>query len=101
MATIKIPTPLRAYTAGQAVVTVSGTTVDEVLIDLTEQHPGLKQHLFEDGELRSFVNIFIGEDNTRDLDGTATIVKEGDTLRIIPSIAGGCTTVQRPHRTER
>lgn len=89
MATIKIPTPLRAYTAGEAVVTVSGATVSDVLSDLTAQHPGLKQHLFDNGELRSFVNVFIGEDNTRDLDGMATSVNDGDALRIIPSIAGG------------
>jgi molybdopterin converting factor small subunit len=89
MATIKIPTPLRAYTAGNAVVTVSGVTVAEVLNDLANQHPGLKQHLFESGELRSFVNVFIGEDNTRDLQGLVTPVKDNDTLRIIPSIAGG------------
>jgi molybdopterin converting factor small subunit len=89
MATIKIPTPLRAYTAGQAVVTVSGTTVHDVLADLAEQHPGLRQHLFEDGELRSFVNVFIGENNARDLDGMETTVSDDDTLRIIPSIAGG------------
>jgi molybdopterin converting factor small subunit len=89
MATIKIPTPLRAYTAGQAVVTVTGATVSDVLTDLTGQHPGLKQHLFEDGELRHFVNIFVGEDNARDLDGLATPVGENDALRIIPSIAGG------------
>lgn len=89
MATIKIPTPLRAYTAGQAVVTVSGATVHDVLYDLAEQHPGLRQHLFEDGELRSFVNVFIGEDNARDLNGLETAVAENDTLRIIPSIAGG------------
>jgi molybdopterin synthase sulfur carrier subunit len=89
MATIKIPTPLRAYTAGQAVITVTGATLSDVLTDLTEQHPGLKQHLLENGELRGFVNVFVGEENARDLDGLATPVSEGDTLRIIPSIAGG------------
>jgi molybdopterin converting factor small subunit len=89
MATIKIPTPLRAYTNGQAVVTVAGNTVADVLNDLAAQHPGLKTHLFEGNNLRNFVNVFIGEDNTRDLQGLATPVKEGDALRIIPSIAGG------------
>lgn len=89
MATIKIPTPLRAYTAGQAVVTVTGATISDILTDLTEQHPSLKQHLFEEDELRSFVNIFLGENNVRDLDGMATSIGENDKLRIIPSIAGG------------
>ncbi len=89
MATIKIPTPLRAYTAGQAVVTVSGTTIAEVLDDLAAQHPGLKQHLFDGGELRNFVNVFVGENNARDLQGLDTPVNDKDALRIIPSIAGG------------
>lgn len=89
MATIKIPTPLRAYTNGEAVVTVSGASVGDVLHDLTQQHPGLRQHLFEGDELRSFVNVFIGEDNARDLDGVATFVPSDAALRIIPSIAGG------------
>jgi molybdopterin converting factor small subunit len=89
MATIKIPTPLRAYTAGQAVITVSGTTIAEVLDDLAVQHPGLKQHLFDGNELRNFVNVFVGENNARDLQGLDTPVKDEDALRIIPSIAGG------------
>ena len=89
MATIKIPTPLRAYTAGQAVITVTGATLSDVLTDLTEQHPGLKQYLLENGELRSFVNVFVGEENARDLDGLATPIGENETLRIIPLIAGG------------
>lgn len=84
MATIKIPTPLRAYTAGQAVITVAGATIAEVLSDLATQHPGLKQHLFEGDDLRDFVNVFIGEDNTRDLQGMDTTVREDDALRIIP-----------------
>lgn len=89
MATIKIPTPLRAYTGGQAVIDVSGSTVAEVLADLTRQHPELKQHIFEGEQLRSFVNVFIGQDNTRDKDGMNTQIAPTDELRIIPSIAGG------------
>jgi molybdopterin converting factor small subunit len=89
MATIKIPTPLRAYTNGEAIIAVSGATVSEVLDDLTHQHPGLRKHLFEGENLRSFVNVFIGEHNTRDMDGLETQVQESDALRIIPSIAGG------------
>ena len=89
MATIKIPTPLRAYTEGQAVVNVGGENVQQILSDLIEKHPALQQHLFEGDELRSFVNVFIGENNVRDLDGMDTSISEGDKLRIIPSIAGG------------
>ena len=89
MATIKIPTPLRAYTDGNAVITVSGATVGAVLNDLTGQYPELRQHIFDGDDLRSFVNIFIGQEDTRYRDGLETDVDESDELRIIPSIAGG------------
>ena len=89
MARIKIPTPLRAYTAGQAIVDVTGGTVGDVLNDLTARHPELRQHIYEGDKLRSFVNVFIGEEDTRFRDGMNTPVEDGDELRIIPSIAGG------------
>ena len=89
MASIKIPTPLRAYTGGNAVIEVTGANVDAILNDLIAQHPDLKQHIFEDDKLRNFVNIFIGEDNVRDLNGMETEVPADANLRIIPSIAGG------------
>jgi molybdopterin converting factor small subunit len=89
MASIKIPTPLRAYTDGQALIEVSGGTVKAVLDDLTGQYPDLRQHLFEGDNLRSFVNVFIGQEDTRFRDGLETVVDEKDELRIIPSIAGG------------
>ena len=89
MATIKIPTPLRAYTGGNAVIEVSGSTVGAVLDDLTGQYPELRPHIFDGDELRNFVNIFIGQEDTRYRDGLDTDVDESDELRIIPSIAGG------------
>ncbi len=89
MATIKIPTPLRAYTGGNAVIDVSGDTVAAVLDDLTQQHPQLRAHLFEGDELRNFVNVFIGQEDVRYRDGLDTDVEADDELRIIPSIAGG------------
>jgi molybdopterin converting factor small subunit len=89
MTTIKIPTPLRAYTGGNAVIEVSGGTVGAVLDDLTGQHAELRQHLFEGDDLRSFVNIFIGQEDIRFLDGLETAIEAGAELRIIPSIAGG------------
>jgi molybdopterin converting factor small subunit len=89
MATIKIPTPLRAYTGGEAVIDVQGSNVGEILNDLTDKHPALRQHIFEDDKLRSFVNIFIGQEDTRFRDGLETPVDADDELRIIPSIAGG------------
>ena len=89
MASIKIPTPLRAYTGQQAQVDVTGATIGEALADLTAKYPDLKPHLFNGDSLRTFVNIFIGEEDIRFLDGLDTSVEDGDNLRIIPSIAGG------------
>lgn len=90
MASIKIPTPLRAYTGSAAQVDVNGDTVGAVLNDLVAQHPDLKNHLFQNDQLRSFVNVFIGDEDIRFLDGLDTPVSPDDLLRIIPSIAGGC-----------
>lgn len=89
MPSIKIPTPLRAYTGNQAQVNVNGSTVGEALNDLTTQFPELRQHLFNGDELRSFVNVFLGEEDVRFLNGMDTDLDVGDSLRIIPSIAGG------------
>jgi molybdopterin converting factor small subunit len=90
MPTLKIPTPLRPYADGESVVPLPGETVDEVLNALVERHPALKKHLFnDDGRLRPFVNLFLGDENVNQLDGLQTPVDENDTLLIIPSIAGG------------
>ena len=89
MASIKIPTPLRAYTANNAEIEVSGDTVEAILTDLTTQYPELRQHLFNDDELRNFVNIFIGDEDIRYQDGLETEVEANSKLRIVPSIAGG------------
>ncbi|WP_420628799.1 MoaD/ThiS family protein [Candidatus Leptofilum sp.] len=89
MPTIRIPTPLRPYSGNNASVTVSGDNVNSALDDLTQQFPDLRQHLFENDELRSFVNIYLNQEDVRYLDGSETAVAENDTLMIIPSIAGG------------
>jgi molybdopterin converting factor small subunit len=90
MPILRIPTPLRAYTNGQTDVTVYGANISETLADLTTQYPALKAHLFnEDGNLRPFVNLFIGENNITDLQGVNTPVQDGDRILLIPSIAGG------------
>ena len=89
MTTIRIPTPLRPYAGGNSSVAVNGGTVESALKNLTEQHPDLKQHLFEGDELRSFVNIFLNQEDVRYLEGGETAVSNSDTLMIIPSIAGG------------
>lgn len=88
---IHIPTPLRTYTGGLETVTVSGATVHAVFQQLTADYPDLKQHLFTpEGKLRSFVNVYLNDDDIRYLDGKETTsVKDSDELTIIPSIAGG------------
>jgi adenylyltransferase/sulfurtransferase len=90
MPSLKVPTPLRPYAGGNAVVEVNGANVGAALADLTDQHPQLKQHIFNDaGELRPFVNLFLNDEDIRYLDGADTPLSESDALRIIPSIAGG------------
>jgi len=89
VATIRIPAPLRPYTGDQEQVAVSGRTVGEALDDLTRQYPDLKPHLFHNGTLRSFVNVFLGEEDVRYLEGVETALTDEDRLLIIPSIAGG------------
>jgi molybdopterin synthase sulfur carrier subunit len=89
---IHIPTPLRPYTGGLETVSISGGTVNAVFQELTTKYPDLKQHLFTpEGKLRSFVNVYLNDDDIRYLEGKEeTIVKDSDDLTIIPSIAGGC-----------
>lgn len=89
MPSIKIPTPLRAYTGGQAQISIEGDTIGAALDNLVTQYPDLKPHLFNGDELRNFVNIFLGDEDVRFLDGLDTEISVGDNLRIIPSIAGG------------
>src|SRR3954452_12525158 len=93
MAKILIPTPLRPYTDKQDAVEASGATVGELLADLTRQHGGLKAHLYnEQGKLRSFVNIYVNDEDIRYLQREQTPVASGDTVSIIPSVAGGAGT---------
>ena len=97
---IHIPTPLRTYTGGLETVAVPGATVSAVFDGLTQKYPDLKQHLFTtDGKLRSFVNVYLNDDDIRYLaDKEASPVKDSDELTIIPSIAGGsacCCTLSR------
>jgi adenylyltransferase/sulfurtransferase len=88
MPKVKIPTPLRQYTSGNAEVEVGGDTAGDALNNLTTEHPDLRQHLYTgDGKLRSFVNVYKGD--IRYLDGPDTQLSDGDELSIIPSIAGG------------
>ena len=87
---VLIPTPLRVYAGKQDVVQVEGKTVGELLENLTAQYAELRNHLYnEDGRLRSFVNVYLNDDDIRYLQKEATPVKDGDTVSIVPSVAGG------------
>lgn len=90
MPVLRIPTPLRTYVNGQTEVALKGTTVNEVMLNLVEEYPTLRPHLFNgEGQLRPFVNLFLNEDNVKDLQGMDTPLQENDRLMLIPSIAGG------------
>ena len=90
MIKILIPAPLRQYTGQQDTVEVAGATVCEALSTLTTQFPDLRRNLFnEEGALRSFVNVYLNDEDIRYLGKDSTAVKPGDTLTIVPSIAGG------------
>ena len=87
---ILIPTPLRVYTGKQDIVEAEGGTVGELLANMTETYADLRKHLYDDdGKLRSFVAIYLNDDDIRFLEKEATPVKAGDTVSIIPSVAGG------------
>jgi adenylyltransferase/sulfurtransferase len=97
MTTIHIPTPLRPFTDKLDAVEVEGATIGELLQNLTTQYAGLKQHLYAaDGKLRSFVNIYVNDDDIRYLQKEQTPLKAGDVVSIIPSVAGGAPTVAEP-----
>lgn len=90
MVTIRIPTTLRTLTGGSSEVQVEGATVAEALDALEAAHPGFRDRLFDDeGNLRRFVNVFVADDDVRYLEGAATAVPDGETISIIPAVAGG------------
>ena len=90
MPIIHIPTPLRQYSEKKASVEVQGGTVGDALSSLITQHPELKRHLYtEAGKLRSFVNVYVNDEDVRYLLKEATSVGENDNISIVPSIAGG------------
>ncbi len=90
--TIRIPTTLRPLAGGSSEVAVDGDTVGEVLTALDDTHPGFRDRLLDDdGNLRKFVNVFVADDDVRFLDGLDTKVPDGETVAIIPAVAGGAT----------
>ena len=90
MPKVLIPTPLRQFTAKQDSVTVPGATVGEVLAALTTEYPDLRKQIFtEEGKLRSFVNVYLNDEDIRYLGKDATPAADTDTVSLVPSIAGG------------
>ncbi len=87
--TVRIPTPLRTLTGGADEVSVDGGTVAEVIESLESSHPGMKDRLCDDKGVRRFVNIYANDEDIRFLDNLETTLNEGDTLSIVPAIAGG------------
>ena len=88
--TVKIPTQLRTVTGGEAETTVDeAKTVGEVLDGLYDRYDGLRDRISEGGDLRRFVNVYVGEEDIRLLDGLDTMVEDGDEVTILPAVAGG------------
>lgn len=88
--TVLIPTTLRMFTNHNSEIELEGTTVEEIVTSLADEYPEIRKAIFdEDKKLRSFVNIFVGEENIKKLQGYDTQVKDGDTIMLIPAIAGG------------
>jgi sulfur-carrier protein len=96
MATVKIPPVLRASVGGEREVSASGEDVGAVLRDLASSHPATQSQLFSaDGELNRYVNVYLNDEDVRVLDGLETVVGAGDTLVILPAMAGGTGPAQR------
>lgn len=90
MATIIIPTPLRKFTENQSKIEVNASTIQEALQGISGNFPDLKKHLFDEkGQIRTFLNIFVGEDDIRDLQSGETALTPDTVVSIIPAIAGG------------
>ncbi|MCC7535613.1 MAG: MoaD/ThiS family protein [Deltaproteobacteria bacterium] len=87
---VRIPTPLRTLTGGKDEIAVTGTTVAEVLDNLDKAHPGIKDRICDEkGSVRRFINVFANDEDIRFLDNLKTALKDGDSISIVPAIAGG------------
>jgi len=86
---VRIPTPLRTLTKGNDEVAAAGATVAELIEDLERNYPGMRDRLLDEKGVRRFINVFVGDEDIRFLDGLATGLKDGDRVTIVPAIAGG------------
>jgi molybdopterin synthase sulfur carrier subunit len=86
---VRIPTILRTYTGGAKAVEASGSTLDELLKNLDAAHTGIRERLVDGEKLRRFVNVYLNDEDVRFLGGLETPVKDGDTVTVLPAVAGG------------
>jgi molybdopterin converting factor small subunit len=86
---VRIPTILRSYTDGAKAVEGTGASLGELFKDLDSRHPGIAERLLDAGELRRFVNVYLNDEDVRFLDGISTAVADGDSVTILPAVAGG------------
>jgi sulfur-carrier protein len=88
---VRIPPTLRTETGGEKQVVADGETVREVIVDLADRFPGLRNQILEDGDLASYVNVYVGGEDVRTLNGLDTEVDDAATLILLPAMAGGCS----------
>ncbi|AZM89344.1 MoaD/ThiS family protein [Streptomyces sp. NPDC004126] len=86
---VRIPTILRTYTDGEKAVNGEGATLSELFADLDTRHQGIEARIVEDGKLRRFVNVYLNDEDVRFIDGISTALKDGDSVTILPAVAGG------------
>ncbi|WP_330458086.1 MoaD/ThiS family protein [Streptomyces sp. NBC_00820] len=86
---VRIPTILRTYTGGEKAVDGTGDTLAELFADLETRHTGIRERIVEDGKLRRFVNVYLNDEDVRFVDGIDTKLSDGDTVTILPAVAGG------------
>ncbi|WP_404815497.1 MoaD/ThiS family protein [Streptomyces thermolineatus] len=86
---VRIPTILRTYTDGQKAVEGSGSTLEELIADLESRHAGIRERIVDGDQLRRFVNVYLNDEDVRFLDGINTELSDGDSVTILPAVAGG------------
>lgn len=86
---VRIPTILRTYTGGEKAVTADGASLSALIDDLESNHPGLKERLIDDGDLRRFVNVYVNDEDVRFIGGLAAELSDGDQVVVLPAVAGG------------
>ena len=87
---VRIPTILRTYTDGEKAVTGDGANLSQLIDDLESHHPGIKDRLIDDGDLRRFVNVYINDEDVRFIGGLDAELSDGDQVVVLPAVAGGC-----------